>query len=518
MQCLPREKACNPINTRWPHATSAALARAAVAAVLAVFLPGCAPSGGGAGITGGGQEDIALARRIIEQGEIPDAASITVEGFLSEHSVPLDEPENPGLIYASAATAWQRDYGSFGPLATIALGFGTSLDLDEIERPPLNLCFAIDRSASMDDPLDATTLSTKMDAVRVAIDRIVGRLGPADLVSVVAFDEATSLLLDAAAGDELAEIQDAVDSIVTGGGTDLAAGMRRAYRVANGNRDDTRVDRILVFTDAELRYRESAGVREFLGVMREYADLNIGATLFGVGYTFGSDVAYDLSQVRGGNYFFISDYDRLVTLIDEDFDLFVNPIAYDVNIRLSTSLDFRVAEVHGARVEAPYGSVVNIEIPTLFFSRRAGGGVAFVRLRAGSAVDFAEANELASITVTYETPDGERVTAPVVTATLPAGLDPMGITRHFENDGAKRAVLLLNTALTLKAACADASPFGYYSYSGMANAVTRLTGLLSFFDELAEGLEDRVSEDSRALSEERALVETLRDSMEERVN
>ena len=59
----------------------------------------------------------------------------------------------------------------------------------------------------------------------------------------------------------------------------------------------------------------------------------------------------------------------------------------------------------------------------------------------------------------------------------------------------------------MRNACEDAS-WGYWS-GAYDRAVRRLTEFLPYFDALAEGLEDRVSDSSRSLSQERALLEQL---------
>jgi len=137
-----------------------------------------------------------------------------------------------------------------------------------------------------------------------------------------------------------------------------------------------------------------------------------------------------------------------------------------------------------------------------------------VRLRPGALVDFSMENTVADIAMSYTTPEGDKETHPAVTAVLSGGFDPDTTINYFENDSAKRAVLLLNTALVLHNACDDA--YGYYGYywydystANHAQAIERLTEFLPYFDALAEGLEDRASDASRSLSVERALVAQL---------
>ncbi len=483
---------------------------------VGLYVAGCALSvaPGDFGATVGGQQDIAAGRDAIENGFIPDPASITVQGFMSEHNIPLDAPENPGLVFASATTAWHHDFDAFTPFATLVLGMGTTVDMETFTRPPLNLCIVIDQSGSMRDTIDARSGATKLDAVKIAIDRMLGRLTGNDLVSIVTFDTNATLVLDAAAGDDIAAIKAATATIEPEGGTRLANGMRRGYRAVRNNASRERSDRVIVFTDAELRFRQETAARDFIDTMEEFAAEGIGGTLFGVGTSFGHEIAFDIAQVRGGNYFFLNDYDRIVSVFDEEFDTLVTPIAYDITLDIDVPPSLDVVEVHGVPIEGPFSNRVSVTIPSLFLSKRAGGGAIMVRLRGGALVDFNEAITLADVTLSYVTPGGTTETQPIFSAVLPAGLDPSAEPDYFASPAAQRAVLLLNTAIVLQRTGEDAGgDFWRYNFD-RPRAIDRLTDFLPYFDAMAAGLEDRTATTSRALSEERTLLSQLLDNLQ----
>lgn len=464
------------------------------------------------GVTTGGAQDIALARKIIEAGDVPNPEYIPVEGFLSEHAIPLPRVDETRTLYATGAVSWNRDFDEITPLVTLQVGFGTNIDRETFTRQPLNLCLVIDKSGSMDNVIDERTRATKWEAVRIALDRLLSNLTSDDRVSVVTFDENAIALLQGAEGDDIAAIKGALDEIEPLGGTNLLRGMRRGYHVVEDHSDGQRMDRIIVFTDA----LPTSGVfdaDEFVDVMRRRAADGIGATIFGVGADFGQQLAFDISQVRGGNYFVLSDYERIVSVFDEEFDFLVTPIAYDVELEVSIPFEFDVTDVYGVPFDEPLGHVVTIDVPTLFLSAREGGGAILIRLRAGALADFDVDNTVASIRLTYELPDGEQADQ-ALSLLMPAGLDPAAESPYFETAGSRRAVLLLNTALVLRNASDDAYSW-QYSYwrsstdEDLDRAVARLSEFLPYFDGLAEGLAERESENSRSLSQERTLVERL---------
>jgi len=488
--------------------------------VAFIFPHGCGPivfAPGDLGVSPGGQEDIADARSIIANGGIPDPDIITVEGFLSEHSIPIEKPASAGRIFARASTAWNKDFDAFTPLVTVQIGFGTTVNRETFERLPLNLTVVIDRSGSMGRVLDERSGTTKLDAVKIAVDRLLAQLTADDRISVVSFNEEPQTRLQAALGTDIAAVKTALDEIDPFGGTDLADGLRRGMEVTARNSAAGRSDRVFVFTDAQLRSRNELRVREFLDVMADYARDGIGTSVFGVGSEFGFEIAYDIGQIRGGNSFYLSDYDRIVTVFDDEFDFLVTPVAYDVRLSVTVPFEFDVVDVHGIDAVPPFTHDLTLTIPTLFMSDRQGGGAVFVRSRAGASVDFAEGGSAAQISLSYSDPDGTPRTQSALSPSLPAGLDPDAAENYFEDDATRRGVLLLNTVLVLKSVCEDAYLGQIYwdptFYDGWQLARTRLIEFLPVFDALAEGLEDRPSPNSRALSEERALLVQLLENL-----
>ncbi len=164
-------------------------------------LVSCAMAAGGLGITTGGQQDIAAARAIIEDGGVPNPDWITVEGFLSEHTIPIEVPDDAGLLYTTATMAWNGDFDVFSPLATLQIGFGTTIDEETFERDLLNLCLVIDVSGSMGYLIDNRSGTSKLDAVKISIDRLLANLSGNDLVSVVTFTGSAKRLVEAVPGD-----------------------------------------------------------------------------------------------------------------------------------------------------------------------------------------------------------------------------------------------------------------------------------------------------------------------------
>jgi Ca-activated chloride channel homolog len=482
--------------------------RFGVLAALAVGVIGIASCAFvGPGVTTGGQQDVAAFRQALFDGSLPDPESITVEGFLSEHSIEHAAPSNDDLLYITTSAAWHQNFDTFTPLATLLIGFGTNLDLETFERRPQHLCLVIDRSGSMQEPIDHRTSISKLETIRVAVDRLLAQLTPADRVSVVLFNSRARVALTEAAGDDIAAIKGSLDGVSPSGNTDLARALTAGFRLLRERASEDRDSRLFLFTDGLPTVGAMRG-SELISVMERYADDPIGATIFGVGVNFGHELISEISQVRGGNFFYLNDFDRVIQVFDEEFEFLVTPLAYDVKLTATIPFTLDVDGVYGLPGLEANGRVLDLTVPTLFLSSRKGGAEIVVRLRVGALADFSGDIELATIDYEYETPDGS-VHASRIVEHLPGGLDPLAGESYFESDAVRRAVLLTDTALALRHSAED-SYWGYPYYGGnRLRAIQRLDDLLPYFDELAEGLVDQPSPSSRSLSQERALIETF---------
>lgn len=471
--------------------------------VLAL-LGGCAGSFN-AGVTTGGQQDVAGFRRALDDGDIPNPESMTVEGFLSEHSIDLGDPVENAQIFMTAAGAWNEPFDAFGPLVTVALGFGTTINADNFNRPDLELALVIDVSGSMRDPLSGNSRTSKFNAVRVAVDRLLAQLTPADRVSVILFNDVADVRTEAARGDDIAAIKGALDRVVPEGGTDIGRGLTAGYEAIRRHVADGRHGRLILFTDA-LPTVGASQTEDFLDIMQRYADMEFGATVFGVGADFGDELAQEISQLRGGNYFFLGDYDRVVSVFDEDFEFLVSPIAYDVRLLVNIPFELDIESVHGLPGVDINTHLLELTVPTLFLSTRQGGGEIIIRLRAGALVNFDAAVRIADVTYSYRNLSGGRREARVI-KTLPAGLDASGQTAYFENDGVQRACLLTDTAVVLHDSAVDSySGYSFFYGGNVFRARQRLEAFIDYFDELAVGLVDQPSATSRSLSQERQVI------------
>jgi Ca-activated chloride channel family protein len=331
--------------------------------------------GGGLGVTPGGAQDAGILRAWVQKGYVPLPSHFATEGLLSEHDLPLAEGEPcDQLMCVRGAVAQLPALDRNEAVTFVQLGFSSGLDAASFRRRPLNLAVVLDRSGSMND--HAGEERSKIEAVKAALLQLVGQLGPQDRLAIVLFNREAETLWPSAplVGSDDCDadrLRATIEGITAGGGTNIEAGLRRGFEIVAGHSAaEVRSDRVILLTDALPNVGET-GEDDFLTLARRYADRGIGLTTLGVGVNFGQELALAISQIRGGNFFFLEDQARIDEIFTVDFDYLVTPVAYDFRVTLVPSRGFRVRAVHG--VSSWNGSdAVEIDVATLFLSRNRG--------------------------------------------------------------------------------------------------------------------------------------------------
>ena len=397
-------------------------------------LGGCADSSmamGDIGVTQGGSQDIRLARELIEAGQIPRHDHFTAEGLFSEHDLPITGEGCDAVLCPRAAAARIDPVDGSGSQLLVQLGFGTKYESETFSRKPLNLAVALDVSGSMS--------GGKLDAAKVALERLVAQLDDGDQLALVTFSDRAKLL---------APMLRVIDGLGTEGGTNLEAGLERAAGEVGPDAALPGVEsRVMLFTDAQPNIG-ATDIHSFTGMTRYYAEAGIGLSLFGVGLDMGSDIATEVTRTRGGNYFFLSDNDAIEQVFDDEFDFMVTPVAFDLQVNVEAASGFSFDRPWAAPLdEADVG--IEFGASTLFLSARDGG--MGVSLLADGGVEAAEGGDVVTFDLSYE--DGE--TGALATESLAVGFDG-GVayeTEHISADdvGVLKMGVLIDGVLALEA-------------------------------------------------------------------
>lgn len=420
------------------------LARLGLFVALALAA-GCSASAsfdgaGNLGATPGGAQDAGLFREKIANGVVPRASDVTVEGVLAEHDLPIVGDACTKALCLDAATAIATGADDGELTAWVQVGFSSGFDASTFKRPALDLALVVDRSGSM--------AGDKIAAARTALNKVVGQLNAGDRLSIVLFDDRVDVLVPPTmmTAAEKERILPKIESIEARGSTDIESGLAKGFELVRQDvATTTRAHRVMLFTDA-LPNTGRTDTGSFLELARGYAKAGIGLTAFGVGLDFGQQLAHDLSQVRGGAYFFLESADKLRQVFDGQFDYLVTPLAYDMKVRVGAQSSWTFSSAYGVpSASLPEGQLA-LDVPTVFLSKNKGAIV--LRYKPSSVDPLAPVAHLA---IDYVKTDGTPVHQELDAtyggkASLKAGFE------WFQQKGVHKAVALSNWVLGVKKA------------------------------------------------------------------
>ncbi len=338
-----------------------------VSLALSVLLTGCGGhSMGGYGVTQGGTQDINHARELIDAGMIPASEDFTSEGLFSQHDLPIQGDECLAVLCPRAAAAHLLTVGEDDGRVLVQLGFATDITQATFDRPDLNLAVAIDISGSME--------GEKLDNSKRALGEAVDQLGPKDKMSLVTYGSSAKVVQPLIAMDDAGrrKMHRAIDKMKSHGSTDMESGMRKAIgTLENEPTSANRHSRVFLLTDAQPNVGVT-GAGSFVKITRQAAEQDIALTVWGVGMDLGSELVSEVSQVRGGNAYHFVDVKEMVALIQDEFDLMVTPLAYDMAVNASAAPGLAIDKTWGAPLD-PLAQEVSFGTSTLFLSTKDGG-------------------------------------------------------------------------------------------------------------------------------------------------
>jgi Ca-activated chloride channel family protein len=157
--------------------------------------------------------------------------------------------------------------------------------------PALNVCLAIDRSGAMQ--------GEKIARAREAAAEVLRRLGPADIVSVVAYDDVVQVLVPATRASERVPLEAGLRRLRPHGGAALYAGVIKCAGELSKFASRNRVDRIVVLSGgtASVGPHSSFELGVLGGLLREDG---ISVVMVGLGAGPSEEVMTALATGSGG--------------------------------------------------------------------------------------------------------------------------------------------------------------------------------------------------------------------------
>ncbi|MDP6934281.1 MAG: VWA domain-containing protein [Myxococcota bacterium] len=394
---------------------------------------------GDLGATPGGSQDIGYARQVIESGDVPREGDFTIGGLLNEHDLPIEGAEPcDEILCVYGSTGVGRVVVEDEQSLFVQIGYDTNLSEATFERDPLNLAIVVDISGSMTEVLDD---------VKVALHSLLDQLEPTDRLAIVTYGSNAQVLLPSTLAEDTDHIARKIDKLSSGGSTAMEAGIEKGFEVLRPHLEDGVASRMMLFTDVQPNVGATEA-SDFEQVVGEASDEGMGLTLFGIGYSFGYGLALDISELPGGNFYYLAAQEDVEEVFDEDFDYMVTPLAYDLEISLDSPMDFIEAYNIQGTEEAEH--TLTARVATIFLSRDSGATV--VRLDLPEQMQVALGASVADLRLSYVDRDGHRVDQQVEVqhGNSAGGLDGDA----FAQVGTRKSAALVNMGLGMQELCA----------------------------------------------------------------
>ncbi len=155
----------------------------------------------------------------------------------------------------------------------------------ETKRMPMNLCLVLDRSTSMK--------GARLHQVKEAARYIVDQMTPEDILSIVTFSDRAQLVLPGRRNIDKNAARSAINSIRSGGGTEIFQGLNMGLQQVERWKSDDYVNHLILLTDGQTYGDEDACLQAARRAGRE----GIPITTMGIGSDWNDELLDEIARL-----------------------------------------------------------------------------------------------------------------------------------------------------------------------------------------------------------------------------
>ncbi len=336
-----------------------------------------------------------VMRRYLSDNNLPDPDSVRVEEYLNYFNYEYPQPETSDFaIYTEAAPS---TFGG-GAYEMVQIGI-QARTIESAARKPAALTFVIDVSGSM-------AREDRLDTVKQALALLVEELRADDTIAIAVYGTEARAVLDVTSGADKATILAAINNLQSEGSTNVQAGLRVGFGLADEAFKADGINMLLLCSDGVA----NSGVTDpaqLIEQYRSYFDQGVQLSTYGFGMGNFNDVTMEVLANQGnGAYAYIDTLDEAERVFVQNLTSTLQTIARDAKIQV----EFDPAVVKRYRLVG----YENRDVADADFRNdtvdagEVGAGHSVTALYEIKRFPGAEGN-VATIRIRYEKPDGNVV-------------------------------------------------------------------------------------------------------------
>ena len=269
----------------------------------------------------------------------------------------------------------------------MTVGLNSNLTEDTYKRNPMNLVICIDKSGSMGssfnryyydrNPVNKVCLEYKTNLINKktfrifsnqnennefdnrskmlitleVVSKVIDHLKPNDRLSIITFDNKTSIIqtMKQLSDINIKDLKNEILKITADGGTNMSSAIdccSSLFDIDSILNDNQYDNRIIFLTDGQPN-EGNLGEEYFYSRIEQLSKHRIYITFIGVGIDLNTQLISSITKHRGANYFSVHNSKKFFKLLDQDFDLILTPLVFNVKLKFQSDL-FTIEYIYGS--------------------------------------------------------------------------------------------------------------------------------------------------------------------------
>jgi Ca-activated chloride channel homolog len=265
-----------------------------------------------------------FARRMLNEGVLPEKDAIRVEEMVNYFDYAWPVPDSRKEPFEPTIVVTDSPWGAGKKLIHIGI---KGYEMNRDQAPDVNLVLLLDVSGSMNSP-DKLPLAVK------SMELLLESLKPTDTVGIVVYAGAAGTVLEPTPVGQKQKIVEALRSLQPGGSTAGAAGIERAYQLAEAHFRKGGVNRILLATDGDFNVGTS-GTEQLKGLVERKRENGVFLSVLGFGEgNYRDELAQALAQNGNGVAAYIDTLSEAQKVLVQESNAALFTIAKDVKLQV----------------------------------------------------------------------------------------------------------------------------------------------------------------------------------------